>query len=150
MIVMSMSTAFVPEKHLLDLCFDGNLDLTVTDAVFAVVSQVRVGVQTCIMDLTRVERVFDSGIALLRMLSADLRRIGVAVVILADQPDAVRWGSLIRADVVYPSRRHFRPTLATGSGPFARTRSFIRETPACTARRAVGASVREEDAYSGA
>ena len=62
------------------------------------------------MDLTRVERTFDSGIALLRKLSADLHRAGATVVVLAEHPDVRGRLSLIQVDATYPSRRHLPAT----------------------------------------
>jgi anti-anti-sigma regulatory factor len=47
------------------------------------------------MDLTRVQRVFDSGIALLRMLSEKLHRVGARVVVVGDHPDVRRQIPLI-------------------------------------------------------
>jgi len=113
MIPMSMRASFVPEQELLDLSFDGNLDLTVTHAVCGLVPQVRSSLKTCIMDLTRVDRVFDSGIALLRMLSRELHRAGATVVVLADHPDLRGRVSLIQGDAAYPSRRHLRAAVGT-------------------------------------
>lgn len=103
---MPMNVSFVPEEALLDLSFDGNLDLTVTHAVCGVVPQLQSRLKTCIMDLTRVDRVFDSGIALLRMLSRDLHQVGATVVVLGDQPEVRRQLSLIQGDAAYASRRH--------------------------------------------
>ena len=109
---MPMNASFVPEEDLLDLSFDGNLDLTVTNAVCGIVPQIQDRLKTCIMDLTRVDRVFDSGIALLRMLSRDLHRVGATVVILGDHPEVRRRMSLIQGDASYPSRRHLAAAAA--------------------------------------
>ena len=107
---MPMNVSFVPEQDLLDLSFHGNLDLSVTHDVCGIVPQFRDRPQdrlrTCIMDLTRVERVFDSGLALLRMLSGDLHRFGATVVVLGDHPEIRRHVSLIQGDRAYPSRGH--------------------------------------------
>lgn len=105
---MPMSVSFIPEEELLDLSFEGNLDLSVTSAVCQVVPDLRASLKTCIMDLTRVERVFDSGIALLRMLSKHLHGAGATVVVLTDHPEVRRRVSLIQGDATYPSRGHYR------------------------------------------
>ena len=107
---MSMSALYSPEEDLLELSFDGNLDLTVTHEICRIATQLRDGLKTCIMDLTRVDRTFDSGIALLRKLSGDLHRAGATVVVLADHPDVRGRLSLIQVDATYPSRRHLTAT----------------------------------------
>ncbi len=107
---MPMNVSFVPEQDLLDLSFHGNLDLSVTHDVCGIVPQFRDRRQdrlrTCIMDLTRVERVFDSGLALLRMLCRDLHGLGATVVLLGDHPEMCRHLSLIQGDHAYPTRGH--------------------------------------------
>jgi len=109
---MPMNASFVPEENLLDLSFRGNLDLTVTNAVCGIVPQLQDRLKTCIMDLTQVDRVFDSGIALLRMLSGDLHRVGATVVVLGDHPEVCSRMPLIQGDASYPSRRHLAAAAA--------------------------------------
>lgn len=99
---MPMNASFVPEEELLVLMFDGNLDLTLSNDVFGVVPRLSDDLKTCIMDLTQVDRMFDSGIALLRMLSGTLRAAGTTVVVLSDHLDERRRVSLIQADATYP------------------------------------------------
>lgn len=111
---MSMSISFIPEEDLLDLSFNGALDLTVTQAVCAILPQLSENLKTCILDLTRVDRVFDSGIALLRMLSTNVHRTGARVVILADHQDLDAQLSLIRADASYTSRYAFASAMEIG------------------------------------
>jgi hypothetical protein len=50
-----------------------------------------------------VERVFDSGVALLQMLCRGIRRVGATVVILGDHPEIKRCISLVMANVLYVS-----------------------------------------------
>jgi anti-anti-sigma regulatory factor len=104
MIAMPMKVSFVREGNLLDLSFEGNLDLTGTHAVCSIVPQIQNELKTCILDLTRVERVFDSGIALLRMLSRNLHQMGATVVVLGTHPDLRQHLFLIQGDAAYPSR----------------------------------------------
>jgi len=87
---MPVSVSFVPKEDRLDLSFDGNLDITVSQAVCGISTHIPARLRTCVMDLTRVQRVFDSGIALLRMLCASLHQAGAKVVVLGDHPDLRR------------------------------------------------------------
>ncbi|SDX77841.1 hypothetical protein SAMN05421644_11310 [Allochromatium warmingii] len=84
---MPLITAFIPSEDRLDLSFDGNLDLTLADEVCRVFATIPANLQTCIMDLTSLDRVFDSGLALLWMLNERLQHIGARVVVLSDHPD---------------------------------------------------------------
>ncbi len=84
---MPMSTAFIPAEDRLDLSFHGDLDLTLSEDVCQVFASIPTSLQTCIMDLTGLERVFDSGIALLWMLNERLQQIGATVVVLSDHPE---------------------------------------------------------------
>jgi len=85
-----MSVSFIPKEDRLDLSFDGNLDLTVANDLCELIPRIDDNLKTCIVDLSRVERVFDSGIALLRMLSGGLARVGATLVVLSDHPDVQR------------------------------------------------------------
>ena len=87
---MPMMTSFIPSEDRLDLLFHGDLDLTIAEDACRVFGDIPVGLRTCIMDLTRLDRVFDSGLALLWMLNERLRRIGATVVILSDHPELQR------------------------------------------------------------
>jgi ABC-type transporter Mla MlaB component len=69
---MPMSTSFIPSEDRLDLSFHGDLDLTMSEEVCRVFASIPVSLRTCIMDLTGLDRVFDSGLALLWMLNERL------------------------------------------------------------------------------
>ncbi|MGQ9659461.1 MAG: STAS domain-containing protein [Thermochromatium sp.] len=84
---MPLTTSFIPSEDRLDLSFAGDLDLTITDEVFQVFAAIPTNLQTCVIDLTRLDRVFDSGLALLWMLNERLRHIGARVVVLSDHPE---------------------------------------------------------------
>lgn len=84
---MSVSVSFVPKEYRLDLSFDGNLDLTISHEVCALGGHMPASLRTCVFDVTRVQRVFDSGIALLNKLSGEVRRAGAEVVVVGDHPD---------------------------------------------------------------
>ncbi len=87
---MPMITSFIPSEDRLDLLFHGDLDLTISEDACRVFTDIPVGLRTCIMDLTRLDRVFDSGLALLWMLNERLRHIGATVVVLSDHPELQR------------------------------------------------------------
>lgn len=122
---MTMNASLVPEEDLLVLLFEGNLDLTVTNEVLGVLPQLGNGLKTCIMDLTRVDRIFDSGIALLRKLSHDLHGAGAMVVVLTDRPDERRRVSWIQGDATYPSRRHYTKAARAADGLSGWSRSLV-------------------------
>ncbi len=85
--------------------------------VYAVGASLR----TCIMDRTGLDRVFDSGLALLWMLNERLKRIGAIVVVLSDHPDIQRRIPLIMSNALNvvpkdsPSARH--ASLSASVGP---------------------------------
>jgi anti-anti-sigma regulatory factor len=87
---MPVSVSFGPKDERLDLYFNGNLDITVSHELCRIGAHIPASLRTCVMDLTGVQRVFDSGIALLRMLSAKLHRVGASVVVVSDHPDVRR------------------------------------------------------------
>ena len=111
---MSISVSFIPEEDRLDLSFDGNLDLTTAEALCGVASNIPPNLRTCILDLTRVERIFDSGMALLQMLCRGVRGVGATVVVLGDHPQVKACISRVMANALYVSpldqeaRRHLR------------------------------------------
>jgi len=84
---MPMSVTFIPEEDRLDLSFDGNLDLTMSEDLCVLSSNIPPSLRTCVLDLTRVDRVFDSGLALLQLLCTGLRRVGATLVVLGDHPE---------------------------------------------------------------
>jgi ABC-type transporter Mla MlaB component len=83
---MPLHASYIGEEGRLDLSFDGNLDVTVTAGICDVCRRASTNLKTCIVDLSDVDRVFDSGIALLQMLHRRLSALGTAVVVLTDDP----------------------------------------------------------------
>ncbi|TCT23734.1 anti-anti-sigma regulatory factor [Thiobaca trueperi] len=118
---MPMSTSFIPSEDRLDLSFHGDLDLTMSEDVCQVFASIPASLRTCIMDLTGLDRVFDSGLALLWMLNERLKRIGAIVVVLSDHPDIQRRIPLIMSNALNvvpkdsPSARH--ASLSASVGP---------------------------------
>ena len=87
---MPMITSFIASEDRLDLSFHGNLDLTITEEICQLFASLPSTLRTCILDLTGLERVFDSGMAMLWLLNERLKRIGATVVVLSDHPDVLR------------------------------------------------------------
>ena len=84
---MPVRTAYVERENRLDLSFIGNLDLTISQAVCDICARLPSSLKFCVIDLSDVERVFDSGIALLHMLYRQLRELGTSVVIHGDHSE---------------------------------------------------------------
>ncbi|NEV60964.1 STAS domain-containing protein [Thiorhodococcus minor] len=87
---MPMITSFIESEDRLDLSFHGDLDLTITQEVCQLFLKIPSTLRTCILDLTELERVFDSGMALLWLLNEQLQRIGATVVVLTDHPEILQ------------------------------------------------------------
>ena len=84
---MGVNISFTPDERRLEISFEGNLDVTVWLEVCNTCARVPPNLKACIVDLTRVGRVFDSGMALLVLLYERLRAIGVMVIFLSDNAD---------------------------------------------------------------
>jgi len=82
---MSVYASYVEEEDRLDLSFHGNLDFGVSHSIFDIVRSVSSSLQSCIIDLSEVRHVFDSGMALLRTLCCRLRDLEVTIVILGNR-----------------------------------------------------------------
>ena len=87
---MPVRTAYVERENRLDLSVIGNLDLTISQAVCDICARLPSTLKFCVIDLSDVERVFDSGIAVLRMLHRRLREFGATVVIHGDPSEVQR------------------------------------------------------------
>jgi ABC-type transporter Mla MlaB component len=84
---MPMTASYIAEEERLDLSFEGSLDLRLAMDICDICKHVSPGLQSCIIDLHGVDRVFDSGLALLQMLCARLQRMGALVLVLSDDPE---------------------------------------------------------------
>ena len=84
---MPLHASYIDVEDRLDLSFSGNLDVTLSEAVWDICKQVPTNLVTCVVDLSEVERLFDSGLALLQMLFRRLNDLGVIVVFLSDCPE---------------------------------------------------------------
>lgn len=78
---MSLSVSYAPQRAVLNLRFDGNLDVSAAMPVCDLCKRVPKDMERCVLDLSRVERVFDSGFALLQMLHRRLARGGAKILV---------------------------------------------------------------------
>ena len=83
---MPVQASYIERIGRLDVVFEGNLDVSVWLVACDACKTMPPGLQSCILDLRRVEQVFDSGLALLRMLYQRLSEAGVTVSVLCDHP----------------------------------------------------------------
>jgi ABC-type transporter Mla MlaB component len=83
---MPMQLSYITQENRLDVHFEGNLDLTLSHPICDICKSVPPDLSCCIIDLTDVHRVFDSGVALLQELCRRFVEIGTTVVILTDHP----------------------------------------------------------------
>jgi len=87
---MSVSVNYAPHEALLSLRFEGNLDVSAAMPVCDLCRRVPRDLERCVLDLSRVERVFDSGVALLQMLYTRVAGRGAAISIVGDSALARR------------------------------------------------------------
>lgn len=81
---MPMHSSYIAEEYRLDLSFSGNLDLSLEPHIHAVCMSTPPDLRSCIIDLYDIDRLFDSGVALLEMLQRHLAKQDVLVVILSN------------------------------------------------------------------
>ena len=70
---MPLNVSYIPQESRLDLSFHGNLDLTLSQDVCEVLSTMPADLECCIIDLSEIDRLFDSGVALLQALHRRLK-----------------------------------------------------------------------------
>lgn len=83
---MPMQTSYIAEELRLDLSFSGNLDVSVSQDICDVCKSLPRNLKSCIVDISSIDRLFDSGVALLKMLYEYLVKNDILVVILSDSP----------------------------------------------------------------
>jgi anti-anti-sigma regulatory factor len=86
---MPVTVAYIPEQDHMEMLFHGNLDLTASPDVCRVCDRAREGLRACIIDLSGVVQVFDSGVALLHLLCQSLRAVGTQVVLRGLHPELI-------------------------------------------------------------
>ena len=83
---MTLDVTFYPDEERLDLTVEGNLDLTLTSQMLIACEYVNDRLLTCVIDATRVTRVFDSGLALLMLLASRLAQFRASLIVIGDVP----------------------------------------------------------------
>ena len=83
---MSIQVAHHREENRLDLTVEDDLDLTLMQQVLDAYQLIDDQLETCVIDFTRVVRVFDSGLVLFLMLLEKLKEYGVRLIILGEVP----------------------------------------------------------------
>lgn len=83
---MSVDVIHDTEKNRLELVFRGYLDTSVGFSLLGASTYLDERLQTCIIDTTRVTRVFDSGVALILVMLKRLQKLPVQLVIVGDIP----------------------------------------------------------------
>ena len=81
---MSARIRLITEEDRLDISFEGNLDLTVWSSVYDACIYSPPNLRICIVDLTEVGRVFDSGVAILGLLYQHMQELGTTVIFVSD------------------------------------------------------------------
>jgi ABC-type transporter Mla MlaB component len=84
---MPLHASRIDDEGTLVVTFDGRLDFSIARDVFVTARRATGDIETCVLDLRKVERVFDSGIALLRLLQARMRDANIQVRVLAASDD---------------------------------------------------------------
>jgi anti-anti-sigma regulatory factor len=74
------------DEERLDLTLEGRLDLTLASGLLQACELIDSRIRTCVIDCTRVTRVFDSGKGLLMQLFDRLEKAGVALIMLGEIP----------------------------------------------------------------
>lgn len=88
---MALHSSYIAQEHRLDLSFDGNLDVSVALDMLNTGTALPRGLTYCIIDLTQVQRLFDSGLVLLKALYQQLVEVGATVIILSDHSRIRDW-----------------------------------------------------------
>jgi anti-anti-sigma regulatory factor len=70
----------------LKLTLAGNLDLTLTQGILRACGLIDRGVTVCVIDVSAIERVFDSGIGLLMLLASRLEAHRVRTITIGEIP----------------------------------------------------------------
>jgi ABC-type transporter Mla MlaB component len=117
---MPMQLSYIAQENRLDLRFEGNLDLTVSNGICDLCKSIPLNLNCCIIDVTEVARVFDSGLALLQKLYRRCVEIGTTVVILTDHPRIRALFPAVTRAPLYPAPRPRR----AGTERFARSSGY--------------------------
>ena len=100
---MPVYVSYIADEKRIDLVFKGNLDLNLSQEIWGICRSASPNVKSCIIDLSSVHHVFDSGIALLQLLYLRLSELGIIVVILSDHPKVQERIPILAQNLSYPS-----------------------------------------------
>jgi hypothetical protein len=115
---MPVEISHVQDARRLELRFRGDVDIALAQVICDICIQLRPYLKVCVMDLTGAERLLDSGVALLQLLHCHLSDLGVAVEIIADDPEMRDRVAAIKRPPRYPvPLRHRGGTHAEVVGP---------------------------------
>jgi len=87
---MPVKISYCAAENHADLIFEGNLDVSLSHDILAISRNLSSCVKSCTVDLSAVEHLFDSGVALLQVLCMRLSEHGIKVLIVSDNPDICR------------------------------------------------------------
>jgi len=113
---MPLRVSNIDDENRIDLIFEGNLDLSLSQEVWGICRSMSPKTKSCIVDLTSVSQVFDSGIALLQLLYLRLSELGIIVVILSDHPKVHE-----RISILSEKFSHYSPEWSTRQSVFSRS-----------------------------
>jgi len=83
---MGIEIGHHPDEERLDLTIEGNLDLRLAEDILRACNLVDGRISLCVIDSTRIGRVFDSGIGLLMLLCERLKAGDVTLVLVGEIP----------------------------------------------------------------
>lgn len=130
---MPVHVNYIAEENRLDLSFHGKLDVNAAPEVDDICRRVRPDLRCCIIDLSEVVCLFDSGVALLQRLHRRLTEIGAIVVILSDHPEIREVASTLGARMTLhsaPVRPGNPRALTPSANPVRSTCRHSKRTPA--------------------
>ena len=81
---MGIEIGHYPDEERLDVTLEGSLDMAATREVLRACRLVDRHVRVCVIDATRIVRLFDSGIGLLMMLFDRLKANGVTPIVIGE------------------------------------------------------------------
>jgi anti-anti-sigma regulatory factor len=99
---MPLHVSHIPQENRLDLVVQGNLDVSISQDFCDLCEGAPSDLKCCVIDLTGVNHLFDSGVALLQKLYRRLVEIGAIVVILSDHPEIRKWFPAVTRRPLHP------------------------------------------------
>ena len=85
--MVPLNVIYIEEECRLDVRIEGNLDLSLSRDLFGLCERLDAGIRTCVVDLCGVIRLFDSGVALLKVLRKRLADIGAMLIVITDKSE---------------------------------------------------------------